>query len=216
MALLEVIALDVQDACNAAAGGAHRLELVSGMDVGGLSPSLETFRAVRDAVDIPIRVMIRLQDGFSSGGAAGLGALCEVASRLREAGAGAFVLGWLDARGAADGDAVRAVLRSIDGCPWTFHRAMDACADRDAAYDAIRGLPGLDTVLTSGGPALNIDVLIAEAARERARGGPQLLAGGGVRAEHVPTLRAGGISAFHVGSAARPGGAWSAPGGTWA
>ena len=36
------------------------------------------------------------------------------------------------------------------------------------------------------------------------------MAGGGLRIEHLPALRAGGIDAFHIGGAARPGG-WSAP-----
>jgi len=207
-ALLEVIALDADDARNAAAGGADRLELVSGMDVGGLTPSLETFRAVRAAVDVPIRVMIRLQGGFSFGDARACDALCASADVLRDAGADAFVLGWLDGRGRVDVAALRAVLARLDGCAWTFHRAMDACADRDAAYAAIRGLPGIDTVLTSGGAALDVNVLTAEAKRER--GALRVLAGGGVREEHVAPLRAGGVTAFHVGSAVRADGSWGA------
>jgi copper homeostasis protein len=41
------------------------------------------------------------------------------------------------------------------------------------------------------------------------REGPELLVGGGLRPEHVHLLRAGGVTAFHVGSAVRPGG-WTA------
>jgi copper homeostasis protein len=39
--------------------------------------------------------------------------------------------------------------------------------------------------------------------------GPSLLVGGGLRAQQVHLLRAGGVRGFHVGSAVRPGG-WQA------
>lgn len=209
--LLEIIALDAEDARQAALGGADRLELVRGMEFAGLTPSLETFCAVRAAVDVPIRVMIRLQGGFSSGGPAGIDTLVKSAEALRGAGADQFVLGWLDDEGAVDLAALGAVLSRLDGCAWTFHKAIDHAANRAAIYEAIRGLPGLDTVLTSGGPAVDAAALIAEANRERDQGGPEILAGGGLREPHLAPLRAGGVTAFHFGSAARPGGSWSAP-----
>lgn len=71
-ALLEVIALDAEDAVAAQAGGADRLELVTDMAADGLTPSRETFAAIRSSVDIPLRVMLRLTDGFAAGDVAGL------------------------------------------------------------------------------------------------------------------------------------------------
>jgi len=204
--LLEIIALDVADARNAQDGGADRIELVSDMDRSGLSPELATFEAVRAAVDLPIRTMLRLRGGFAAGD---LDPLLRTAKALRVAGADEFVLGFLDARGAVDLPAVHAVLDVIDGCRWTFHRAIDHTADRAAAWRAISGLPGLDRVLTSGSPAgvaAGLDVLAAEVAA-----GHRVLAGGGLRQEHLARLRAGGVDAFHSGSAVRPGGTWHAP-----
>ncbi|OSC73398.1 copper homeostasis protein CutC, partial [Streptomyces sp. 4F] len=54
-AVLEVIALDVEDAVAAQAGGADRLELVTDMAADGLTPSAETVAAIRAAVDIDLR-----------------------------------------------------------------------------------------------------------------------------------------------------------------
>ncbi|WP_394822328.1 copper homeostasis protein CutC [Pendulispora albinea] len=213
--ILEVIALDAEDARRAVDGGADRLELVSGMEFAGLNPTVETFVSVRAAVSVPLRVMIRLRGGFSAGGPSDVQALAASATALRQAGADEFVLGWLDDAGDVDIDAVRAIVDRLDGCAWTFHKAMDSARDREAAYAAIRDLPGLDTVLTSGGPALSIDVLIAEAERERAFAlegrDLHLLVGGGLREQHLAPLRAGGLTGFHIGSAARQGGSWSAP-----
>jgi copper homeostasis protein len=210
--IFEVIALGPDDAIAAQTGGADRLELVTDMAADGLTPSRETFGAIRAAVDLPLRVMLRLSDGFSAGGARELDALCEAAQGLRAEGADEFVLGFLDDRGSADLDAVHALVDVLDGCRWTFHRAIDRAADRDAVRLQLAGLPGLDTYLTAGSPkgvGAGMDVLCAEAARGGEPGyEPHLLVGGGLLLDHVPELRAAGLDGFHVGGAVRAGG-WS-------
>ncbi|WP_031522312.1 copper homeostasis protein CutC [Streptomyces sp. NRRL F-5123] len=210
--IFEVIALGPDDAVSAQAGGADRLELVTDMAADGLTPSRETFGAIRAAVDIPLRVMLRLTDGFSAGGTRQLDELCEAAQGLRAEGAEEFVLGFLDGSGAADLEAVHALVDVLDGCRWTFHRAIDRAADRDAVRLQLAGLPGLDTYLTAGsakGVGDGMDVLCAEAARGGEPGyEPRLLVGGGLLLEHVPELRAAGLDGFHVGGAVRAGG-WS-------
>ncbi|WP_079405309.1 copper homeostasis protein CutC [Streptomyces sp. 3211] len=210
-ALLEVIALDVEDAVAARAGGADRLELVTDMAADGLTPPRETFAAIRAAVDIPLRVMLRRTDGFAAGDVSDL---VRTARELRAEGAQEFVLGFLHADGTPDLAAVEAVVAELDGCRWTFHRAIDRAADRDQLRKALAEVPGLDTYLTAGSPAgveEGLPVLLAEAARGGEPGyGPRILVGGGLTLEHLPVLRAGGIDAFHIGGAARPSG-WGRP-----
>ncbi|MET7649199.1 copper homeostasis protein CutC [Streptomyces sp. NPDC005426] len=210
-AVLEVIALDAEDAVAAQAGGADRLELVTDMAADGLTPSCATFAAIRAAVDIPLRVMLRVADGFAAGD---VGVLVRKARELRAEGADEFVLGFLDADGHPDLVAVERIVAELDGCNWTFHRAIDRTADRDALRKALADLPGLDTYLTAGSPAgvdQGVPTLVAEAARKGEPGyEPQILVGGGLRLEHLPELLDAGIDAFHIGGAARPGG-WSGP-----
>ena len=57
--LLEVIATTVADARLAAQAGANRLELVTAMGEGGLTPSLGLIEAVVAAVTIPVNVIVR-------------------------------------------------------------------------------------------------------------------------------------------------------------
>ncbi|MEU7425930.1 copper homeostasis protein CutC [Streptomyces sp. NPDC040750] len=210
-AVLEVIALDVEDAVAAQAGGADRLELVTEMAADGLTPSAATVAGIRAAVDIDLRVMLRLADGFAAGD---VDRLVRVAAELREAGADQFVLGFLDAYGEVDLAAVERVVGALDGCPWTFHRAIDRAADRDTLRKRLADLPGLDTYLTAGcatGVDAGLPALLAEAARGGEPGyEQQILVGGGLRLDHVPPLRTGGIEAFHIGGAARPDG-WTGP-----
>ncbi|MCM1969802.1 MULTISPECIES: copper homeostasis protein CutC [unclassified Streptomyces] len=210
-AVLEVIALDAEDAIAAQAGGADRLELVTEMAADGLTPPAATVAAILKAVDIPVRVMLRLADGFAAGD---VDRLVAVAREMRETGAREFVLGFLDADGTVDLDAVERVVAALGGCRWTFHRAIDNAADRDALRKALDGLPGLDTYLTAGastGVDEGLPTLLAEAARDGEPGyDQQVLVGGGLRLDHVPHLLAAGITAFHIGGAARPGG-WTEP-----
>ncbi|WP_329166592.1 copper homeostasis protein CutC [Streptomyces sp. NBC_01267] len=210
-AVLEVIALSAEDAVAAQTGGADRLELVTDMAADGLTPTRETFAAIRAAVDIPLRVMLRLADGFAAGD---IDALVEQVRTLRGEGADQFVLGFLDADGNPDLVAVERLVAEFEGCPWTFHRAIDRAADRDALRKELAALPGLDTYLTAGSPSGVSDgmpTLLAEAARAGEPGyEARMLVGGGLRLGHLPELRAAGIDAFHIGGAARPSG-WSLP-----
>jgi copper homeostasis protein len=206
--ILEVIALGPADAVAARDGGADRVELVADMDDDGLSPAVATVAAVRAAVGLPVRVMLRAEAGYALRDPARLRAR---ARELRAAGAEEFVLGFLDRHGAVDTAAVESVLEAIDGCPWTFHRALDHAADRTAAWHAVAGLPGLDHVLTAGGPggvSAGIGTLRTEAGDT---GGPLLLAGGGLRLAHLDPLRAAGVRAFHTGGAVRPDGRFDRP-----
>ncbi|WP_371548416.1 copper homeostasis protein CutC [Streptomyces sp. NBC_00554] len=210
-AVLEVIALGVEDAVAAEAGGADRLELVTDMAADGLTPDVETFAGIRAAVDVSLRVMLRLADGFAAGD---VDALVRVAGELRTAGADEFVLGFLDEHGGVDLTAVERIVAELDGCRWTFHRAIDRAADRDALRKQLADLPGLDAYLTAGSPDGvddGLPTLLVEAARRGEPGyEPQIMVGGGLRLDHVPQLRAAGIDAFHIGGAARPGG-WTGP-----
>ncbi|PKV93731.1 copper homeostasis protein [Amycolatopsis echigonensis] len=205
-ALLEVIALGAQDAERAQEGGADRLELVADMASDGLTPSEATVREVLAATDLPVRVMLRAENTFD---ARAIDDVRASAARLVSAGAREFVFGFLTEEGEVDAEACRALLKEIDGQLWTFHRAIDRSRDPIAAYDVLAEL-GCDTVLAAGHPngvASGLSVLQQLARRTD---GPALLVGGGLRAQQVHLLRAGGVRGFHVGGAVRPSG-WDAP-----
>jgi copper homeostasis protein len=209
-ALLEVIALDAADAVAAERGGADRLEVVTGMDQDGLTPSPETVAAIRAVTGLPLRVMLRTGAGFRTD-AAEVAGLCAAAVDLAAAGADAFVLGFLDDDGDLDLAAMRTVSTAVD-LPWTCHRAIDHARDRDLAWRQLGELPGLDTVLTAGSPdgvSDGLSTLVRHAADGESAA--RILAGGGLLPDHVPSLAAAGITQFHVGSLARQDRSWSAP-----
>jgi copper homeostasis protein len=231
--LLEVVVLSAADARAAVRGGADRLELVADMSVDGLTPPAAVWADVRDAVDVPVRVMIRRAPGFARG--VPLDRLRADAAELWSAGAREFVGGWLTAAGAPDVEACAAVFGDLPDARWTFHRAFDHIPDRTAAWAAATALPGVDTILTSGsrgGVEDGLATLAADAkagtavittsaqptaaaAHDRSTAGtdtrplarhPRILVGGGLRLDHLPALKAAGLGAFHIGSPARRGG----------
>jgi copper homeostasis protein len=205
MPILEVIALDVQDAVAAQAGGADRLELVADMASDGLTPSVATFKEVHSAVDIPIRVMLRDAKGFAPGN---LKLLRRQAWELREAGATEFVLGFLDAEDEIDEGVTLNLLAELEGCAWTFHRALDNSNDVFRSWEIVQTL-GCDTVLAAGS-AKGVEDGIENLKKLVGQAPPALLVGGGLQARHVPELLAAGVKGFHVGSAVRPSG-WDSP-----
>lgn len=213
MSLLEVIALSADDAKAAQDGGADRIEVVADMAADGLTPDPDVVAAVRAATSLPMRVMLRANAGFRTFGRE-LDRLRRAAAELADAGADGFVLGFLDSSGHVDTGATGKLAADAVPLPWTFHRALDHAADPAHAWDVVRHLGGgLDTVLTAGSPRgvdAGVDVLVRRAA-EDPDAAKMIMAGGGLRRKHVALLAAAGITAFHVGTAVRPDGAWDAP-----
>ncbi|NED98946.1 copper homeostasis protein CutC [Phytoactinopolyspora halotolerans] len=209
--LLEVIALGPGDASGAVEGGADRLEVVTDMDADGLTPAVRTIRDLKHECDLPLRVMLRANGGFATSGSE-LSRLMGAAHQLYAAGADGFVLGFLNPAVEVDVDATLALVEELSDAPWTFHRAIDHALDHDLAWSTVRGLPGVDTVLTAGsarGVSDGLDELCRRASDDP-KVAELMMAGGGLRPDHVPWLARAGVRKFHIGSAARPGGSWKA------
>ncbi len=209
--LLEVIAMGPADAAAAEAGGADRIEVVTSMDADGLSPEPALVESIRRRTSIPMRVMLRVNDGFTTTPAE-LARLRVLATDYASAGAEGFVLGFLTPTLEVDIAATMLLVEALGDLPWTFHRAVDHALDVEKAWWDLRDLPGLTHVLTAGsvrGVDAGAEDLI-RLARADSFAANRIMAGGGLRAEFVPWLAQAGIRSFHVGTAARPSGSWKA------
>jgi copper homeostasis protein len=209
--LLEVIARHPADAERAEEGGADRIELVGSMDYDGLSPEPALVGQVRRATTLPIRVMVRLRDGFGTDGGEVV-RLRGLAEEYLMLGADGLVLGFLNAHTEIDVDVVLSIVGEQPGHGWTFHRAVDSCISTDRAWRTLPQLPGLDQVLTAGSARSvteGLDDLVARATADPfAR--RMIMAGGGLSPEHVPWLARAGVRAYHLGRSVRPDRSWKA------
>lgn len=198
--VIEVCVDSVESALAAKAGGADRLELCANLIIGGTTPSLALFDAVRAAAGLPINVLIRPRFGdflYTD-------AECDIMRREIEAfaarGANAVVIGALKADGALDEEKMKGFIAAAGGIHITLHRAIDVSRDLEETLEIAAAL-GVDTVLTSGGKASawqgreTIVKLL-----DKADGRVQILIGGGVNAKVIADFRREypATSAFHL------------------
>ncbi len=186
--LLEVAVDSLDGAVAAAAAGADRLELCSRLGVGGLTPSLELFRRVRESVSIPTVVMIRPRAGhfvFNGREGADVGKSMAAFRRFNPDG---FVSGMLTEDGAIDRAACAKFIRRCAGTPAIFHRAWD---ERSRSADELEVLIelGFRRLLTSGGAkAASEGVPAIRKCVEQAAGRIEILPGSGITSANVADI----------------------------
>lgn len=198
--LLEISVDGVEKAIAAERGGANRIELCVELSVGGLTPSRELLRSVREKVHIPVYSMIRPREGdfvYSAGEFAEMERSVGVAS---ECGMDGVVLGILRKGCKVDVGRTRRLVDLARPLPVTFHRAFDECGDlRDALEEAIQ--TGAARILSSAGAktALQGSAKLAEliaATRDRIL----ILPGAGITHSNVAKVRERtGAVEFHSG-----------------
>lgn len=209
--LLEVVVTHPRDVAGADEGGADRVFVVADVEAGGLSVEPSVVSAVCKETDLPVRSMLRLNDTYTTTGGE-LTRLVGLGESYLAVGAEGVSFGFLDSDLNVDVEVCVSLADSLGAVPWTFHRAIDASLETDLAWRRVRDLPALDAVLSAGstrGLEAGHDELTdrAESDVDVAR---LLLAGGGLRAEHVPWLVRAGVRQFQVATSVRPGGSWKA------
>jgi copper homeostasis protein len=209
-ALLEVVVLQARDVPGADEGGADRLFVVAAVESGGLCPEPAVVSGICRETEVPVHVMLRLNDGLNTTGGE-LTRLVGLGEDFVSVGAEGLSFGFLDQDLEVDVEVCAYLADKLAGVPWTFHRAIDSALDTGRAWRKVRHLPGLDAVLTAGS-VRGLEQGLEELAH-RAAADPEIarlvMAGGGLRPEHVPWLVRAGIRQFHVGSTARPGSSWT-------
>ena len=209
--LLEVIVTSLEDALAARAGGADRLEIVRDLGAGGLTPSLDLVRAIAAHTGLPLRVMVRENDGYELRPGE-LAALRRAAAGFAALGVDGIVVGFA-AAGEPRLDDLARVLDAAAGVRATFHRAFDSLHDPLGAIAALAAVPQVDRILTSGGagsPAERAARLAAYS--ERAAAQLTIIAGSEVDDEVLAVLASTGcVREAHVGRAAREAGRRDGP-----
>lgn len=188
--LLEISCGSIDDALQAQAGGADRVELASALFVGGLTPSIGTLRYAREHLRIPILYMVRPRAaGFCYSEAEFATMQSDIAAAIA-AGADGVVFGCLNGDGSIDVQRARTLRDEAGAADTVFHRAFDFTPDPFRALDQLVDA-GFTRVLTSGQQptALEGAELIRQLI-EHARGRIEILPGSGIRAWNVEELLA--------------------------
>jgi copper homeostasis protein len=207
-ALLEVAVLDPRDVPGAEEGGADRLHLST---PEGMSPEPGLVSGVCRETDLPVFVVLRLNDTWSTTGGE-LTRLVGLGEDYLGSGAAGVSFGFLDADLEVDTEVCGYLAGQLPGVPWTFGRAVDDTLDLRRSWRRLAGLPDLVAVCSAGSPRgleSGYDELL-----DLVAGDPvvarTLMPGGGLVAEQVPWFARAGVRQLHLERQARPGASYKA------
>lgn len=148
MTTLEIAVTTVEEAVNAAAGGADSIELSHDLSVGGLTPKHEMIEAVREAVSIPMWVILRPHAENFMYTQEQIELMLAHIRVMQEIGIDGVVFGAVDETNAIDVRLVKQIAEAAKPLPMTLHRALDGSHEPEKALEALVGV--VPRILTSG------------------------------------------------------------------
>ncbi len=197
--LVEIVCTSLDDVCSAEEGGADRIELVSAIELGGLTPTAGTMAAVAKHCRLPVMSMIRPRTGGFLYSAAEFQSMLGDIEILGELGSEGFVFGILDENRTVDKGRCSRLVSACGTKQSVFHRAFDIVADPFAAIEALIDC-GFTRILTSGQAATaHLGAECIARLVVSARGRIEILPASGIRSENVKALKKlTGATQFHL------------------
>ena len=189
MRKIEVCSTSLDDAREAEAGGAIRIELCSAITCGGVTPSHGLIKSVVDAnLNLDINVLIRAREGGFCYTGTEVEAMCQDIEFCREAGVHGVVIGALTAEGDINMGACKKMVAAAGDMSITFHRAFDICREPFVALEQIISL-GCHRLLTSGQqPSAEQGAEFIAELVKRAAGRIIIMPGAGINPKNIATI----------------------------
>ena len=185
---IEACIASPEDALEAYAGGADRLELNMALELDGLTPTLGLLREVKKQAQLPVIVMVRPRsNGFVYSDAEFRAMQADIDLLLTE-GADGFAFGILDNTLRVDVTRTHALVRQIGDKDAVFHRAFDVTENPMDAMEQLIDC-GIERVLTSGCKNSALEgVPLIRRLIEKAQNRIEILPGGGITPHNVGQL----------------------------
>ncbi|AOT68625.1 copper homeostasis protein CutC [Geosporobacter ferrireducens] len=186
--MIEIIATTLEDAVKIQHCGGNRIELVSALSEGGLTPSYALIKRVVNGVSIPVNVIIRPHANSFMYTKEEIEIMKEDIMIAKSLKVNGVVFGILDKRNEIDEEALIELLKVCDGIDVTFHRAIDELPNPIYGMKILVKYPQIKTVLTSGGKgpiSMNIDTIkkMMESAQHI-----EVMVGGGLNFENIADI----------------------------
>lgn len=148
--ILEACVENLEEAIDAQINGAHQIELCANLAQDGVTPSNELISEAKKHLDIPIHVMIRPRAGdfnYSIEEIAEMKASIEFCKKLKIEG---VVFGILNSNQEINIELTAVLGKTAQPMQVTFHKAIDLTPDIFAAFETLKKIPTIQSVLTSG------------------------------------------------------------------
>lgn len=183
---IEVCVDNPQSLDAAIAGGADRIELCSGLAIGGLTPS-RGFIEMAAGLGVPVHAMIRPREGDFEYETAEIGVMKSDIRACADTGLAGIVVGATTGR-SMDLSVMSELIDCAGSLHVTLHRAFDLVADPLKAIDDAAAL-GVGRILTSGGARCAEDgMLQIRSCVAHAKDRLVIMAGSGVSADNAARL----------------------------
>jgi copper homeostasis protein len=204
--IIEAIADSLEDAKTAQTAGADRIELVTGLLEGGLTPSYGLIKSVCSELTIPVNVMIRPHSRSFCYTEEDLNIMLEDIEICRNLGAAGVVFGALTQEKKIDEDKLRKLIQTSKGLDITFHRAFDEVDNMSTALVVLQKYPEISRILTSGSKQKATEAVeeLGQLAELSEGTGLSIMAGSGLTPQNLQAfLEKVNVSEVHFGSGIR-------------
>ena len=200
--MLEIIGMSVEDAKAIEYCGADRIELVSALTEGGLTPSFSMIEKVVNSVNIPVNVMIRNHAKSFTYSEYDLEVMQKDIEIVQSLGANGIVLGLLDNSRKIDKVGLEKLLDVVSNIDITFHKAIDETNVLESV-NILNKYDKITNILTAGG-VKNISDNVNDIKLMIESSKANILLGGGLNFDNIKRIKEfTKATDFHFGTAVR-------------
>jgi copper homeostasis protein len=147
---LEVIASSLEDARAAYEGGATRLEVAVHLEKGGFTPPLDLVKEIFKQIPIPLRIMLRENEGVVLAGVRELAILVKKARTIADLNVNGIITGFAK-HSRIDLNTIKQITDAAPSMHITIHNVIDMTADPVATLRILTTIPSIDRALVYGG-----------------------------------------------------------------
>jgi len=148
--LKEACVETLMEAIHAYANGADQLELCSQLDQDGLTPEYELVEDVVEAIDIPVKIMIRSRAGNFVYTDEELNLMLAQLEAFKAISIGGIVFGALTEDNQLDLQTIKAICDAAGNLEVTIHKCIDEIENYATAIESLKSIPNVKWILTSG------------------------------------------------------------------
>lgn len=201
--MLEIIAMNTEDAIAIEYYGGDRIELVSGLTEGGLTPSYGLIEEVIKNVNIPVNVMVRPHANSFIYSDFDLNIMLKDIKIIKELGANGIVFGSLNIDKTINEIMLKKIIGVSKGLDITFHKAFDE-TNLFESIEILSKYNEITNILTSGGKGNICDNKEILSSLVNLSIKQNILVGGGLNLNNVMDIKTSTkASDYHFGTAVR-------------
>lgn len=147
---IEICSSSLESVIIANKAGADRIELCSGLNIGGLTPSSGLIQSAIKKSKIPIHCLIRPREGHFIYDKYDFETIISDIKNIRSLGISGIVVGVINNNYEINTKQLEIIVKEAEGLDITYHRAFDCLKNPEEAIKSL-SLMGVKRILTSGG-----------------------------------------------------------------